>query len=118
MKKTLVYLLSGLALVAALINLTSFTTDVKENQNASDYILVEIYEVPSYEMSGVHIHFSDGKTEYIPFDKEMATHHHDDIGQIIVNSVNKLVAKGYVIEHANSGLADSGMITKLWMRKN
>jgi hypothetical protein len=47
----------------------------------------------------------------------MEIEHHDEAGDITLNTINKLVAEGYQIEHTSSGVAQSGMITKIFMRK-
>ena len=80
------------------------------------YILVEIYEVPSYPNKGIHILFGNGKREFIPF-KDMGVEDHDEAGDLTLEAINKLVAQGYEIESTASGLAQSGMITKVFMRK-
>ena len=80
------------------------------------YILVEIYEIPNYKDRGVHIHYGNNKREFIPF-PGMEVEHHDDAGDIMLQAINKLQAEGYVIESSAAGLAQSGMITKVFMRK-
>jgi hypothetical protein len=77
---------------------------------------VEIYEVPTYPDRGVHIHYGNNKREVIKF-PGMEIEHHDEAGDITLNTINKLVAEGYQIEHTSSGVAQSGMITKIFMRK-
>ncbi len=116
MKKYAIY--SLLAVIAVIsVSLMAFTPSEKESaKGANDYILVEIYEIPSYKDKGVHIHYGGNKREFIPF-KEFTAENHDDNGDIILNSINKLVADGYVIESSSAGLADAGMITKVFMRK-
>ena len=47
----------------------------------------------------------------------MKVEDHDDAGDVVLNAINKLVADGYVIESTSAGLAQSGMITKVFMRK-
>jgi hypothetical protein len=113
MKKYVIFSLLAVAVVAS-ISLMAFTPNDKAGSN--DYILVEIYEVPSYKDKGVHIHYGGSKREFIPF-KEFTAENHDDNGDIILNSINKLVADGYVIESTAAGLADAGMITKVFMKK-
>jgi hypothetical protein len=83
---------------------------------AQPYILVEIYEIPSYPDRGVHIHYGNNKREVIPF-PGMKVEDHDDAGDIMLAAINKLVAEGYEIESTSAGLDQSGMITKVWMRK-
>lgn len=110
------YLLSiGLSVLAVvlLLNLSAFKSDTKASNK---YILIEVYEIPKYDDSGVHIHYGNGKTEYVPF-KPFTSEHHDDNGEIILSSINKLVSEGYEITHTCSGLAPAGMITKIFMQK-
>ena len=117
MKKFFVISSVSLALVAVLLNLSSFKSSNSDAQNIGKYILIDVYEVPGYQDPGVHIHYGDNTSEYIPF-KKMDAHNHDDNGQIIVNAINGLVDKGYVVEHVGAGLGDkTGMITKIFMRK-
>ena len=117
MKKYVIYSLLAVAVVAT-VSLMAFTPNDKTSVTggSSDYILVEIYEVPSYKDKGVHIHYGGSKREFVPF-KEFTAENHDDNGDIILNSINKLVAEGYVIESTSAGLADAGMITKVFMKK-
>src|SRR5436190_23830003 len=112
MKKYLLSIALFVAAIVLVLNLTAF----KNNANGSTYIMVEIYEIPKYSDSGVHIHYGNGKTEYVPF-KEFKSEHHDDNGEIILNVINKLTAEGYEISHTCAGLASSGMITKVFMKK-
>jgi len=112
MKKYLLSIALSVAAVILVLNLSAF----KSNTNANNYILIEVYEVPKYSDSGVHIHYGNGKTEYIPF-KPFTSEHHDDNGEIILNSINKLTTEGYSITHTAAGLAPSGMITKIFMQK-
>ncbi len=116
MKKYAIY--SLLAVVAVIsISLMAFTPNDKEStNNTANYILVEIYEIPSYKDKGIHIHYGGNKREFIPF-KEFTADNHDDNGDLILNSMNKLVAEGYVIESTAAGLSDAGMITKVFMKK-
>ena len=114
MKKYVIYSLLAVAVVAT-VSLMAFTPNDKTG-GSNDYILVEIYEVPSYKDKGVHIHYGGSKREFIPF-KEFTAENHDDNGDIILNSINKLVSEGYVIESTAAGLADAGMITKVFMKK-
>lgn len=112
MKKYLLSIALFIAAAALILNLTAF----KNNTKDTNYILIEIYEVPKYPDSGVHIHYGNGKTEYIPF-KPFTSEHHDDNGEIILTSINKLTSEGYQITHTASGLTASGMITKIFMKK-
>lgn len=112
MKKA--FLVTGMVslCIAALVYLTSFKA--AEGNSLKTYILVEIYEIPSY--AGIYIHKGAGKTEFVPF-KEFKPANHDENGEIILNTLNKLVAEGYEIEHTTSGLSESGMITKVFLQK-
>ncbi len=117
MKKYAIYSLIAVAVIVSL-SLMAFTPQGKETGLASSnsYILIEIYEIPKYKDNGVHIHYGVNKRELIPF-KEFTSENHDDNGEIILNAINKLAAEGYVIESTAAGLADSGMITKIFMKK-
>ena len=112
MKKITLALL-GLALVTVL-SLMAFTANTTAAN--SSYIMVEIYEIPSYPDRGVHIHYGNNRREFIPF-PGMEVEHHDEAGDITLQAINKLVADGYQIESTAAGLAQSGMITKVFMRK-
>ena len=113
--KKLTLAFSGLALMVVLV-LMAFTDSNNSAVATSNYVLVEIYEIPSYPDRGVHIHFGNNKREFIPF-PGMDVEHHDEAGDITLAAINKLVADGYQIEHTAAGLAQSGMITKIFMRK-
>jgi hypothetical protein len=111
MKKSTL-LIFGLVGLAFVFGLMAF-----RNPAASQpYILIEIYEVPSYPDRGVHIHYGNNKREFIPF-PGMDVEHHDEAGDITLQAINKLQAEGYVIESTAAGLANAGMITKIFMRK-
>lgn len=116
MKKYSIYLL-----IAAIALGSAFIMAFKPSGKASltsqgNYILVEIYEFPTHKEKGIHIHYGNGKREFVPF-KEFTTDNHDDNGDITINAINKLVADGYEIESTAAGLTDAGMLTKLFMRK-
>lgn len=115
MKKQFVFTFLGGALLAlGLVYLTAFKG---AGQGIKNYALLEIYETPAYSGKGIYIHFGDNnKVEYIPF-KEFKADNHDENGEIIVNTVNRMVAQGYHIEHMSSGVAENGMITKIFMHK-
>jgi hypothetical protein len=113
MKKIIILFLFGLG---AVLILMAFTSTLNSPPDKGDYILVEIYEVPTYPDRGVHIHYGNNKREVIKF-PGMEIEHHDEAGDITLNTINKLVAEGYQIEHTSSGVAQSGMITKIFMRK-
>lgn len=116
--KKIAFYFGALILGASLIvNLMSFTNAKPESpQAAKSYILVEIYEVPDYANKGIYVHRGNGKTDYIPFNVFKADNH-DENGELILSTVNKLVAEGYEMEHTTSGLAENGMITKIFLRK-
>ncbi|MFL5730306.1 MAG: hypothetical protein ACJ75J_12540 [Cytophagaceae bacterium] len=110
------YLLSSvLGICATAVLFFAFKSAEKENKG-TQYILVEIYEIPSYIDKGVHIHYGGGKTEVIPF-KEFKIENHDENGEITLNALNKLTASGYEIVSATSGMTQAGMITKVFMKK-
>jgi hypothetical protein len=112
MKKYLLSIGLSIAAVILILNLTAFKNSTKD----TNYILIEIYEIPKYPDSGIHIHYGNGTTEYVPF-KPFTSEHHDDNGEIILKAINKLTAEGYVITHTAAGLAQSGMITKVFLKK-
>ena len=114
MKRITVFTLVCLAFVVG-FSLMAFNSN-KESALDNPYILLEIYEVPSYPDRGVHIHYGNNKREIVPF-KGMGIEDHDDAGDIVLTTINKFVAEGYYIESTASGLAQSGMITKIFMRK-
>ncbi|MFN3402866.1 MAG: hypothetical protein ACK40G_02150 [Cytophagaceae bacterium] len=116
MKKYFLYSVIAISGLLVIFNLSSFKGTETSGTANVPYVLVEIYEIPSYNDKGVHIHWGNGKTEIIPF-LDFKADNHDDNGEILLNAVNKLTAQGYDIEHVASGLAQSGMITKLFMRK-
>ncbi len=113
--KKLTLTLASLALVAIVL-LMAFKTNNNTAAATSPYIMIEIYEIPSYPDRGVHIHYGNNKREFIPF-PGMDVEHHDEAGDITLQAINKLVADGYQIESSAAGLAQSGMITKVFMRK-
>ncbi len=116
MKKALFTFASFLVAATAVLYLSSFKgSDIKDTP-ASQYVLMEIYEVPTFPSKGVHIHWGGKKTEYIPF-KDFKIENIDDNGDIILEAINKLTIQGYELDKATSGLADSGMITKLFFKK-
>jgi hypothetical protein len=113
MKKYL--LTSVLGICATALVFFAFKNSDKENK-AGQYILVEIYEIPTYIDKGVHIHYGGGKTEVIPF-KEFKMENHDENGEIILNAIHKLSAQGYEVIGTSSGMTQAGMITKVFMKK-
>ena len=116
MKKYFIYLLVIVAVVALLTNITAFKSAERINQSSSNYILVEIYEIPTFKDKGIHIHYGNNKNEYIPF-KEFVSPNHDANGEIIISTMNKLKDQGYLIDHTAAGLSDAGIITKIFMKK-
>lgn len=115
MKKFIVITLAGLAF-AIVLSLMAFNSNEKNTAANQPYILLEIYEVPSYPDRGIHIHYGGNKREFIPF-KSMEVADHDDAGDAILAAINKLVADGYQIESSSAGLDQAGMITKVFLRK-
>lgn len=114
MKK--ISMLVGICLTVGIaISLMAFNS-TKSTSSNQPYILIEIYEVPNYPDRGVHIHYGGNKRELIPF-KGMSVEDHDDAGDIVLATINKFVEQGYSIESTSAGLAQSGMITKIFMRK-
>src|SRR6188768_4189783 len=109
MKKYTIYILALLAVVALIVNISGFKSAEKATTSGNAYILVEIYEIPAYKDKGLHIHYGNNKTEFIPF-KEFVTPNHDENGEIIISTINKLVDQGYLIDHTAAGLATGGMI--------
>ena len=116
MKKYTLYVLAFLAAVALIVNISGFKSADKSSTSSNGYILIEIYEIPAYKDKGLHIHYGNNKTEFIPF-KEFVTPNHDENGEIIISTINKLVEQGYSIDHTAAGLANGGMITKIFLRK-
>lgn len=116
MKKIIFTFASILVAATAILYLSSFKNAEIKDAPTSQYVLVEIYEVPTFPSKGVHIHWGNKKTEYIPF-KDFKIENIDDNGDIILEAINKLTAQGYELDKATSGLADSGMITKMFFKK-
>jgi len=115
MKKTIFTVALAVIGVVLVLNFSAFKNSEKK-ANANPYILVEIYEIPSYNDAGVHIHYGNAKTDVIRF-KGFEKEHHDDNGDIILGTINKLQGEGYEITHTAGGLAQSGMITKIFMKR-
>jgi hypothetical protein len=113
--KTRILLTMAVLVTVSLFILTSFNAST-ESAPDSLYILVEVYEIPSYPDRGVHIHYGNNKREFIQF-PGMKVEDHDEAGDITLTAINKLVAEGYQIESTSAGLAQAGMITKIFMRK-
>jgi hypothetical protein len=119
MKKTLLFSTITAICVSAFVYLSSFTSPENQSKKGNDHlILVEVYEIPQYEGRGIYIHMGDGKTIYKPFKAFKEEHHKEgDNGELILNAINELEDQGFDITHMTSGLADNGMITKIFMRK-
>ena len=115
MKKIILSIASFFVAATAILYLSSFKPN-EVREASGQYVMVEIYEVPSFASKGVHIHWGNKKTEFIPF-KDFKIENIDDNGDIIVEAINKLSSQGYELDKTCSGLADSGMITKLFFRK-
>lgn len=115
MKKSTLLAISAIA-VMCLVALTAFNSTTRDTAANQPYILIEIYEIPSYPDRGIHIHYGNNKRELIPF-KGMDVEHHDDAGDLVLATVNKFVEQGYHIESTAAGLDQAGMITKIFMRK-
>jgi len=113
-KRALFTLIAGMTVASVLF--MAFKSDKSAVKASEPYILVEIYEIPSYKDKGVHIHYGGVKREYIPF-KEFNSDNHDENGDITLNAINKLVEQGYVIESTSGGMTGAGIITKVFMRK-
>lgn len=105
----------GLLAITVLI-LGVFAFKAANQNNESDYILIDVYEVPTYEQKGIHIHFGPNNTKVIPF-KNFKTEFHDDNGELLVSTLNELKQKGYQVIQMSSGKAQSGMITKILLEK-
>ena len=106
MKKYAIYSVLAIISVISVFMMAFKPSDKVSTDNASNYILVEIYEIPSYPDKGVHIHYGGNKREVIPF-KEFKAENHDENGDITLNAINKLVSEGYVIDHTAAGLTDA-----------
>jgi len=112
--KTRIILTLAIAATVSLLILTGFNATIQAPD--SPYILVEVYEIPSYPDRGVHIHYGNNKREVIPF-PGMKPEDHDEAGDITLSAINKLQSQGYQIESTSAGLDQAGMITKIFMRK-
>lgn len=104
--------IAGVVLFVALL----FSFVSKSNQDDdSGYIILDIYEVPTYDKKGIHIHYDD-HTEVIPF-KEFKKEYHDENGELLVKILNDLRDEGYEITSTSTGKAQSGVISKIIMEK-
>lgn len=116
MKKIIFSIASFLVASTTILYLSSFKGSEIKDSPGGQYVMVEIYEVPTFSSKGVHIHWGNKRTEFIPF-KDFKLENIDDNGDIILEAINKISAQGYELDKTCSGLADSGMITKLFFRK-
>lgn len=73
---------------------------------------MDVYEVPSYSDKGIHIHYGEGNTDYIPF-KEFKKEHHDDNNELLTKTLNELYDDGYRVVQMSSGAWLNGKITKM-----
>jgi len=117
MEKKRIATIAIIALASITLIMAFASPDGSSNASKNQpYILVEIYEVPRYPDRGIHIHYGNNKREFIPF-PGMEVEHHDEAGDLVLKAINKLVDEGYKIESTSAGLDQSGMITKVFMRK-
>ncbi|TAH27496.1 MAG: hypothetical protein EAZ07_01075 [Cytophagales bacterium] len=117
MKKYGIIFIGTVVTAALLFNIFAFKGAEKKSDYGNGYILLEVYEIPSYSDAGVHIHYGNLKTEIVPFKSFKDKGNHDDNADIILKSINKFVEEGYKIESTCAGLSQGGMITKIFMRK-
>ncbi len=113
--KTLIYLFAFLVGGSFTLNLLSFKSKA-ENEH-EPLIMMEIYEIPAYHGKGIHIYYGNGDFEIIPF-KPFKEENQEKNGDIIVTTLNRLAKEGYKITFTSSGLSDSGMITKVFLKKD
>ena len=112
------HLISGVvaaAVTALIFYLPSFTSP-EETLEHESHIMIEIYEIPSYHGKGIHIYYGNGEFEIIPF-KDFKEENQEKNGDIIVTTLNRLSKEGYEVTSVSSGLAEAGMITKLFLKK-
>ena len=110
--------ITGIMVLSCIMLIMAFAAPDSRNSVTKNqpYVLIEIYEVPRYPDRGIHIHYGNNKREFIPF-PGMELEHHDEAGDLTLKAINKLVEEGYKIESTSGGLDQSGMITKIFMRK-
>ncbi|ABG59062.1 hypothetical protein CHU_1795 [Cytophaga hutchinsonii ATCC 33406] len=118
MNKYMKYSIVALSAASMFIGVSAFTGAKNEDQaDKSEYVLIDVYELPAYEDKGLHIHYGNGKTEFIPYANDMKDHHLDDNGDLLVKTLNKLSSEGYEVISTTGGLGDkSGFITKVFLR--
>ena len=114
MKKLLTYIGAGVILVSVTLNLVAFKSPTAGQ--LEETILIEIYEIPSFPNNGIHIYYPDGSHEDILFN-DMKKENKAENGTTVVSTINILQQKGYVINNMSSGLANAGMISKIFMTK-
>ena len=114
MKKVLTYIGAGIILVSLTLNLVAFKSPT--DAQLEETILIEVYEIPSYPNNGIHIYYPDGSHEEVLFN-DMKKENKAENGTTIVSTINILQKRGYVINNMGSGLANAGMITKIFMTK-
>ena len=118
MNKYMKYSIVALSAASLFVGVSAFTgaKDAKE-ADKSEYVLIDVYELPAYEDKGLHVHYGNGKTEFIPYANEMKDHHIDDNGDLLIKTLNKLDSEGYEVISTAGGLGDkSGFITKVFLR--
>ena len=115
MKRFFNYLGASVVVLTLAVAFFAFKS-ANESQIEQKTILVEIYEVPSYPKSGIHIYYGEGKTEEVLF-AAMKKENKGKNGDLVVTTINRLESEGFQITHVGSGLAGSGMITKIFMTK-
>ncbi len=108
-------LLFGIAVIIALSTL-SFAVYSFDESTPEQHIMLEIYEVPAYKATGIHIYYGNNQSEFIPF-RELKEENQGKNGDLIVSTINKLSKEGYEITHVGSGLSNNGMITKIFMTR-
>ncbi len=118
MNKYIKYTLGLVAAGALFISVSAFTDSKTSTEDTGTYVVIDVYEIPAYEDKGLHIHYGNAKTIFVPFPNDMKDHHMDDNGEILVKALNMLDSEGYEVISTTGGLGDkSGMITKIFLRK-
>ncbi|MCP4522094.1 MAG: hypothetical protein GY827_10455 [Cytophagales bacterium] len=113
MKKVIFALLLTLAGLVT-VNAQDNNSNVNAAPKTPGYIVIDIYEVKSYDGKGIHIHYGPGDTKVIPF-KDFKKDNHDDNGELITKTLNELYAQGYRVVSMSSGAWKGGKITKIIM---
>ncbi|WP_299250872.1 hypothetical protein [uncultured Cytophaga sp.] len=74
-------------------------------------------ELPAYEDKGLHIHYGNGKTEFIAYGNNMKDQHMDDNKNLLITTLDKLNTEGYEVIFTSAGLGNKfGMIIKVFLR--